>query len=278
MPGRVVRIDGVEFLEGATSGAGTELGDGLVVAEGSRLLADPFPTPRPPSTAGGGRRGWTAQILVTGDPDRVLAAYGTQAHRLGLPVPSWRCDRSGSPDDDVATVMCNAWSGDSKQGRTLGLRYLRAGRATGRAPRSHLLISVDTEGAAAPGVGSGAPDVGDAVPLPWGTLATVGQAFEPGTYNNPGMAVAPGSSLVGPPDQPSVTDLRAILRVDGHLATVIDAYKREGNSVDATHRRLDLGDVTVDEYYWTNGDTYTLTSYQRPGRPTWLVVEHGGGD
>ena len=44
----------------------------------------------------------------------------------------------------------------------------------------------------------------------------------------------------------------------------------------AAHEPSDA--VRVLSSSWTNGDTYRLTSSRRPGRPTWLLVEHLSGD
>lgn len=280
---RVVHIDGVELLEGTTSGAGSKLRDGLVVVRGSRLLADPFPAQSSPGPSGVEQdRGWAAQILVTGDPARVLAAYARQARRLDLPVPHVSCEQRSRPDtgEDPA-FSCLGASADQENQRTFQMHYEWSGRSPGRGPLSHLEITYQNPVGAsrAPGHGSGTEvgevrlEVGDASFLPWGPLLTVGQAFEPGTGNNPGMAVAEGSRLVGPPGT-----RQAILRVDGDLKTVVRSYLREGNSTDVSHRRYRDDGFIVDDYCWTNGDGYTVTSYQRPGRPTWLVVEHSEGD
>ena len=109
-PTGVERVDGVPVLAGSTTGPGRVLADGFTVAAGSHLLGGIAPlvepgatassTPTPgtcsggpgaapscepgsPPTPGGAADpvvvGWVAQLLVTGDPASVVAAYGRQA-------------------------------------------------------------------------------------------------------------------------------------------------------------------------------------------------------
>lgn len=63
--------------------AGTPLADGFVVTEGSALVGDVYPQRRAGQEE---ESGWTAQLLVTGDPLSVFEEYVAQAGRLGYPM------------------------------------------------------------------------------------------------------------------------------------------------------------------------------------------------
>jgi hypothetical protein len=67
----------------ALFGAGAEIGDGFTVADGSTLLGSRVPEAT--SIYVGMRRlGWSAVLLVDGDPGAVLRAYVAQSEALGL--------------------------------------------------------------------------------------------------------------------------------------------------------------------------------------------------
>lgn len=274
----VVTIDGVPFLAGATHGAGAELRDGLKVVEGSRLLADVFPSRNAPTVAGMvDDRGWFASILITGDPRQVLPAYARQATQLDLPVPEVRCSTSTADDDSPPVISCTGRSVAKFGVRVFELDYQRRSRGEGTQPLSHLTLhSVDPVGATAyayPDAGLEPLDTIAVQNLPWGSLPVLGQGFEAGTANQPAMAVMEGVHVVGPagPDG-------TILRVDGDLDKVVLGYLGAGDSISVTTRRQSDDGVHVVERHWTNGDTYSLTTYQRAGRPTWLVAKHTSGD
>jgi hypothetical protein len=183
-----------------------------------------------------------------------------------------------------------AVTGDGR--RSVRLDYLRSGRTTGRGPISHLWITYEDLTESPPSIyrepplppAPADPEAGRSAP--WGaSLPVVGQGLEPGTQNAPAISVVAGSRLAGPAGVPvGVTDPArpfAVLRVDGDLADVVAAYERAGGAgsgSDVTHRHRRDGGTDVDTYYWTNGDTYLMSTYRRSGRPTWLTIEHLEGD
>jgi hypothetical protein len=283
---RAVSIGGVPFLAGSTYGEGTKLRDGLEVVEGSRLLADVFPSRFAPSaTPGADDRGWFATIVVTGDPREVLPAYAQQAARLDLPVPEIRCVTSTRGDGGPPVTECQGRSFAAQGVRSFQLDYERRGACCGEQPRSHLMLRYENAPDASPYPSQTHPlpdplDTIDTRELPWGSLPVLGQGLEQGGDSNPAVAVMAGVHLVGPtgPAHANSGPGGAILRVDGDLDDVIRGYLRAGNSTDVTTTHWTDDGVRVVERHWTNGDTYTFTTYQRTGRPTWLVLQHAFGD
>jgi hypothetical protein len=284
--------DSVPFLQDATTGAGSVLRDGIEVVTGSRLLADPFPEER--LTAPGGPdldRGWTALAVVTGDARRVLDAYAEQATKLGLPTDTVDCVEVPQADAGVTapTTACTAVSQSADGRNVYRLDFTRSSGLPGFEPVSHVwithrLLAKTPSSPEPPGPGGtrAVSDPGTGRTLPWRPLPTTGQRFDPGTDQTAGFVVEEGSHLVGPPGV-AAGDQRlgapvAILRVDGKVDDVVDAYRRRFRPGYEQHRSSTQDGVRVDHWYWTNGDTATIDVFRRPGRPTWMRIWHTAGD
>ncbi len=136
-----------------------------------------------------------------------------------------------------------------------------------------------------PGLAIGTPvvDLGRGSTFPWPTaLPAVGDRFEPGTETVPGFVVQPGTRLVGPPGVPEmsagVETPVTVLRVDGDVSAVVDAFRTAFKPGYEKHSSSTQEGVRVDHWSWTNGDTATVDVYRQAGQPTWMFVWHTAGD
>jgi hypothetical protein len=285
-------IDSVPFLEGATSGPGTELRDGITVVDGSRILAGPLPQqfflePDEPDLD----RGWSALAVVTGDVRGVLEGYAAQASSLGLAVPVVQCVAVPSTRPAAVPVTSCTAATQSADGRlAFRLDDTQSPGLPGFMPVSHVWVTVRRLRTPSPfpepsGVVAGVPvaDPGKGSELAWPRrLPGIGDRFEPGTDVGPGFVVQPGTHLVGPPGVPQMSaDVETpttILRIDGPVAPVVDAFRKAFHPGYEKHTRSTEEGVRVEHWYWTNGDTATVDVYRQDGRPTWMVLWHASGD
>lgn len=284
-------IDSVPFLDGASSGAGTTLRDGIRVVDGSRVLAGPIPQqyflqPGDPDLD----RGWTALAVITGDVRHVLDAYAAQATKLGLKAPTVECVNPPlAHAGAVPLTSCTATSQSADGKVVFRLDDTQSQGLPGFMPVSHVWITVKHLTKPLPypdpGVSIGAPvtDPGRGSTLPWPTtLPGVGDRFEPGTDTTPGFVVQPGSRLVGPPGVPvmsnDVATAVAVLRVDGDVSKIVDGFRKQFEPGYENHRTSTQEGVRVERWYWTNGDTASIDVYRQTGQPTWMFVLHTAGD
>lgn len=284
-------IDSVPFLDGASSGAGTTLRDGIRVVDGSRVLAGPIPQEYFDQPGDQDLdTGWTALAVITGDVRQVLDSYAAQATKLGLNVPTVECVNPPlAHAGAVPLTSCTATSQSADGKLVFRLDDTQSQGLPGFMPVSHVWITVKHLTKPfpypEPGAGIGTPvaDPGRGSTLPWpSTLPGVGDRFEPGTDTTPGFVVQPGTRLVGPPGVPAmaadVDTPVAVLRVDGNVSRVVDGFRKQFKPGYEKRSSSTQEGVRVDSWYWTNGDTATVDVYRRPGQPTWMFVWHTAGD
>jgi hypothetical protein len=214
---------------------GSAIGNGFVVAPGSHLLGAAF------SQEAASTRTWVAVVLVTGEPERVMGSYVSQADKLGVALRP-------SCENQTQDVTC--WASGTSGPVQVEL-YLR--RRMVSPPFSHLTItyrqsSKDFE-AGPPGAGAKAEAV--ALPRIWPPLPKVGQQFGVGYFSpvldERGVRLVAGSELVAPPG-PCPTGnsgFVAVLRVGGNQKKVMRRYgqqfQRSGFDGEVTRSRLSDG-------------------------------------
>lgn len=229
----------------ATRSAGTALGDGFVVAPGSRLIGTVFHQP----VEQGGTRSWTALLIVDRDPIEVYDAYVAQARSLGILMNGSgvvrdkfpTCEFLGAdqyPAADPASATTITCSGTGTQVKTgtrlsggLSLRWgdkthhalltVRRGRATNSS--TNLPDPGDTKLSTSARV----PKISDRRSTP-----TPGDNFGIGTngFNaSYGDVVLERGSRLAAPEAIAIErfDFVAVLRIDRDVEQVLSAYARQ---------------------------------------------------
>jgi hypothetical protein len=224
-------LDGVPVVEGAVHGAGTEIRDGFVVAEGSWLVGVPFPR----DVRDGG---WFAVVLVTGQIHRVVRDYTRQARALGIDTGDPRCtvDSNG--------VSCG-FGGSARARATSATIEADIYRDPRFNPRSHLLLTYTNQGTDEGKAGPGERSLQSVryTPLPseWPSLPDdVGDGF--------GFAVTleRGTRVVAPPLELGQRRY-AVLAVIGDTADVLARYDRQLRASAGDWKRFRDVVITVKE-------------------------------
>jgi hypothetical protein len=264
-------LDGIPVVRGATRPAGTPLGDGFEVVTGSVLVGGVFPSFRAGLRPGDADEGWRALLLVTGDVDRVLDAYTTQARRVGL-FPQVRCDAS-------APALLTCAGDDGTDARSIDLRLQRGDPGRGRPPLSHLFIRYRRTGPsprreeAVPADGTyGVPRELRDVPEGWRALPRSGRQYEDR------LVVPDGARLIAPPGAPWPGSV-AVFEVTGDPPAVVEAAVPRG-SVRRVSRRSQQG-AEIATVYGSDVSPYGTVIgevVERRGRTPLLLVEHDATD
>jgi hypothetical protein len=287
------RIAGMPVLEGATRGAGTPLGSGFTVAEGSVLLGAPFPTGigieyrgEPLEDAG-----WSALLLVTGEGRAVFDAYAAQAEAVGLPLS--RASTLGMCADDPHedTFHCSGFAqqGHADDGRWVRVELWRGPGRTDGPGFSPLFVQYSEIG--------DAPDEGavqrgraddDGRPAPglsrdWPPLPEPGEPYEATSGQTP-LRVPPGARLVAHPG-PSGTcgpggGSTAVFRLTGDPREVLDEVSHQVGTNDVFGLRESReGDADLLVLGWSQeGGSYTAWAIVPDDGPAHLMVDHCGVD
>lgn len=237
---------------GVTSPAGTPLADGFVVAEGSVLIGEVYPNLRVlrspaemPSPTTGERSGWTAQLLVVGDPLAVFNDYVAQAGELGYPMDG------GCSIDEAQSTSIPLADYDGDAGRLLrcaGEYY----RSTDVEPIDVLRVAVemfvgDLSGLPARHVNVSLTQVGDGSGDP--------EPFQNGPPLGPVSDRVPVLPVLDPPSLPAVgepiapellsrTEVR--VPVGSALAAIPSGGARCANGYDAVLVTADVGAALAD--------------------------------
>jgi hypothetical protein len=261
----VSHVHGIPIVEGAVHGAGTAIGDGFVVAEGSWLVGPPFPQAQRDG-------GWRAVLLVTGEIDGVMNDYVRQARALGLQVDAPRCQVHGSG----ASCKFEGAAGarDSSRLITAALE-----RGPGFTPRSHLFLSYfDLRGP-----DRGTPDERDArvdnipnvlLPSDWPVLTAA-----EGGFFGAAVRLAKGTRLVAPQMDFGPGEIYAVLAVTSDGDDVLERYDRQLLASTAGWKRYRDDVINVRDgqarrvVYGTFDASFELTFAPSQDGNTFLLVE-----
>jgi hypothetical protein len=283
----VTKVDGVPFLNGATSGPGTELGAGLRVPPGARLLGTTIPietvviyrgTPIPD-------RGWQAWMFVSGDPIAALRSVATQARGAGLTVGGLGC-----PEPESASFAFCGVSGQHVSSNRV--RWLSAGvwRGTDRmldAPLSHLVVEYHDHQRLPDNFpildddqqGDSPIPVMPSLPRRWRPLPGPGDELALAPFRARQLHVEPGTHVVAPYSAGCAATYNAVLAVDGDPVQVMRAYSRQVAGLDSqgdpahVRERRD-GDARVLEFNQVSRfEQYLGHLVIRPGQPRYLFIE-----
>ena len=277
----------------ALSPAGTDLGDGFEVAEGSSLIAAPIPAGTTVVLSGKPIKddGWTAWLYVDGDPQTVVDRYLAQASRRGLravdlptgevfaeegeEVPPTAFTRCGAVSD--GRYACAAAAGDGRR-RCLSIDLSR----TRRVSVMELRLFLNAPDQCGPGGLAADPSVSPppaptaSIDLP-GTGQPLGERWD---VLGP-VRVQEGSKVVAGPLPNHV----AVLAVDGDADAVLDRYLSEfrrvlrvepvpyREDVEDDGRRLERHVLRVDG----GGDTMHADLVVGPDDEAWLFLSGFGG-
>lgn len=184
-------------------------------------------------------RGWFAELLVTGDPVKVLQRYQTQAAAVGIPT---RADAATAclPRGIGDLVDCYVY--DSEDGAAVFRRGLSMNLRRGSTPHATSNLTVRYEDPV-PAFGDESlhqsPDFHPApgftddvpmVPLPekWPSLPSEGERFG-GRFipGEPGVRLVRGSELVAPPLESECAGFKAVLRVWSKPRKVVAEYTKQ---------------------------------------------------
>jgi hypothetical protein len=236
------------------------------------LVGEVFPSSRAGFPTGSVDDGWRAVLLVTGDIDDVLNDYIAQAREIGL-VPRPSC--STSPPELFACFAV-----DDYHDRGIEL-YLQRGHSQNvPMPLSHLFIRYRRSGhppertdVVALDDTYGVDDVWRDVPDDWPPLPGEGHRYEAL------LTVPDGTELVAPPAFP-LTGSVAVFRVTGDPSEVIQAATPRNAALRRVLTRRQEGAQIRTGYASSPSPTGTVNVevVERPGRPTYLMVEHDATD
>ncbi len=237
------RVGPFEVMVDATAGPGTELAEGLEVAEGSVLMGSTFP-----AADRSGRDGaFLALALVTGDPVAVFNDYLEQARALGMSPAPGGC--YGNP----RRIHCMNLLADSRDGESL-LVVLARGPGAGYGQVSHVALRY---------LPPGTPDLSTAgsrpvpptaplplVPLPDGPIerppsTDIAVAVRPA--GSQPVPLVDGSQLVGPagPCGCAAVGWSAVVRVTGDARRAVQDWAAALGAPGATIERTVAGGRTV---------------------------------
>lgn len=248
--------------------AGTQLGDGFTVADGTALVGGVFPTPtiRFVDRTSVVDRGWRAVLLVAGEPREVMKRYRKQAAAVGMELHS-RATLCGFGPSDPRIYECFATGVLAAPGDPRAISFLLMRGQSDFGPVSHLNIvysdpdvptrppyDVALETTLTPNAppGPAAP----AVPTIWAPIAGPGRLLfsdlaasnavvAPVRVTRGSTAAVPvgpaASGLYGPVSSALFAnsyDWMAVLRVTGDPQAVVRAYRRELRSNTGTYGTL----------------------------------------
>jgi hypothetical protein len=289
--GRTELLGGeIPVRENITRLAGADIADGFVVAEGSALVGAPLPFLY--STMAGEEPleddGWTAILLVTEPGRAVMERYVEQAVSLGFPVGRFHCETDEA--EDLLACSAEAFEGFSyddgyDHGRSLTMDLLQGPAHRTRPPLSSIVITHRRVGDApyprAEPTDS-APtgtDVAGEVPVGWPAIPDVGEQF----WSSRPFEVVPGTILLAHPTGLGGTPSGGTLSIFEVTADPDDVFAAfVAQRPDGRSGRTDPVDpasswtrdgVTMHQLSWLDGQGQTLRIWERPGRPTLLVVE-----
>lgn len=229
-------LDPFSFNRQGLAGAGTPLGAGLSVPEGSLLLGVPFP-----DLVGGGYR---ALLLVTGEPVEVFNSFDEQGAALGMEL-------EGGCRGVEGELECSGRLVDRADGESLSLALDRraddTGVVSGLGLRYRPPGSEETGGG---GPSTAPPPTAPVldVALPEGPVPQPDDADVAAAVRAPGSplrSVELGSRLIGMPGPCACEDTgwSFVVEVDGMIRDVMAAYARQfsdlGDPPDIADRRRD---------------------------------------
>jgi hypothetical protein len=222
------------------------MGNGFSVAPGTALIGAVFPNSVVSLGTYNGvpipNPGWSADLLVTGDPREAMAAYRDQAISAGFSMEPARCGREDAGETGFYSCEANGSSNTTEDRRAVTIWIMR-----GKAPfgaMSHMKIQYSGDYAGIPIDGSTEPNTEpqvrgpspSPVPTNWEPLAQPGDfvfgdsAKAPLTFMAPPFTVEPGSELaapIGPSGTYGSYDWTAVLNVTGDPAQVANAYRAQ---------------------------------------------------
>jgi hypothetical protein len=277
--------DPIPVLAEAVAEAGEPIADGFTVPEGAVLLGRAIPNGIGVVYDGEPviDEGWTAYLVVPGDPRPVVEAVVDEASATGFDMRVGTIYASGESlcaagtDRSSPGYACGAqgWDGEPDASRRLSVDFVRT--AEGDRPalsflELRLVDSARPPGGGGPGPrigerGPAAPDVADARPLP-GEGEVIGEAFGPEDLYR--FEVVAGSRLIGP----LMSNLNgpgyvALFEVTGELEQVWRAYAQQ-------HGEASAGDPLVA----ADGTTTRTSAGGGAGGPDFAItiVEPPEGD
>ena len=261
---------------------GTPLGDGFTVVDGTTLVGDPIPIGV--AVVRNGQpildEGWTATSVVDGgDPVAIIDAYMDQAERAGLTQqPGTGC----TLEVDVAVCSAFARSPEVAEPRSVSATVVRGRRED--LLSDHVILRYSTTDLSwdhGQQRNDREPNLTTPAPTTWPPLVPVGEPLGTAGETTHAVVVQDGSRLAAPAHlnlDDTTGGIVAMLEVAGDPRSVLQAYLDHltGLGLDAsTPQDLEIGDavVTSASPSEAGGDHFTLTLVERPGRPTWLVIE-----
>jgi hypothetical protein len=272
--GAVERMDGIPVVRGSTQPAGTPLGDGFEVAEGTVLVGEVFPSSRAGLSSDTIDDGWRALLLVTGDLEQVLNAYTTQARAIGL-FPHPRCVET--PDGVLA---CTGFADETNHAIEIWLQRGRAEEAG--SPVSHVFLRYRRTGPEPAGRDAVPAEDSHDVSAPWDVVPDGWPELpKPGERYEHSLAVPEHTELLAHPAQPwSAWGSVAVFEVTGDPRPVVESLVggrgRAGRpAVRESHGARTTSGYTINP---SPAGTVWAQAVERDGRPTYLMVEHDPTD
>jgi hypothetical protein len=239
----IVLADGDSDRSGAGGlfGPGTAIGDGFTVAEGATLLGSRFPEVSS-IYRGTPRLGWSAVLLVDGDPGQVLRAYVAQSEAQGMrtQILGGACFRTGRLIQ--CTLSREAGPLDAPAGHRLYVKLLRSQSGVPGPFASHLLLQYEQWGDPSllpQETVTSTPDVSDPVagvsfgppPQQPGRATTGEPIIDPryGPRDRGVITVEDGSQLLAPPAPEVCTTggYQGVFRVTGDPRDVVERYAQQ---------------------------------------------------
>lgn len=277
-------IAGIPVLEGATSPAGTELRNGFVVPEGAVLVGPTFDR--------GVRlviddveienEGWTAVLLVTGDPVDVLEGLLADAIAAGYPMRSAHCS-----EEDDRPARCTI--GGSRRGE-LGIHSLRIELAVGLGPSAHVQIVEEVEnrapweGELAPAgdddlVRTGPIDIEWSQPSAdaWPALTRPGEEL-PKVMREIGLVVEERTFLAAPTVMAEdCIGMAAVMRSTDSVDATLERYREQLTRIGVDPARIREGispdgSTEIHLFGSTVDPVYQLTFADDPDGGSWILV------
>jgi hypothetical protein len=263
--------------------AGTPLGDGFVVADGTTLIGDPIPagiagyTNDVPNLDDG----WVATSVVDGgDPRQIVEDYLVQAEQAGLV----RQPRTGCLRQRLLRCRGFARSADPTEPRSLSIETIRG--QVEDTVSDHVVVRYSTADLYWDVGGSGEqgddPEA-DLAPVDLPPLQAVGEPIGTGGTTDANVLIQPGSRLAGPTHRSLDVGnggVVAILEVTGDPREVLDRYLDHIVSLEDGFEASEPESIDADDAVLTTanagesgGDSFVLALVERPGRPAWLRIE-----
>ncbi|MCU1496816.1 MAG: hypothetical protein JWM47_769 [Acidimicrobiales bacterium] len=223
--------------------AGKPIADGFTVPAGAVLAGSPVFTASHSGAEGAtlSDNGWSAYLLVTGDPRAVVEDIRAQAEALDLGVlPFTGYDPRTFCATDRSAYRCIAEGyARGKNHRSLRLALLRQPASKDQPPQSHLVLTYANSDAPLPAdLASMVMEPGDGAPGPepppvptrWSPLPAAGEQFSEGAAEGLNrLVLEPGSRLLLPiaRNADHYPEETALLSIDRSSAEVLAAYVRQ---------------------------------------------------